>query len=139
MDWIAPLFIEVSSNGQKNWSWRTVQFLGTPLPPPHTPRVLRDDAPFREIFVLTYLTHLENLFFCFTDSARVPSGSLQRQTQDLQGEQRLFTLFTFTLFIIYIIQHIMGLIMYILTTLEFPNHNHDFHLLTTSVNAKYYY
>ena len=29
--------------------------------------------------------------------------------------------------------------MYILTTLEFPKHNHDFHLLTTSVNAKYYY
>ena len=28
--------------------------------------------------------------------------------------------------------------MYILTTLEFPKHNHDFHLLTTSVNAKYY-
>ena len=23
--------------------------------------------------------------------------------------------------------------------LEFPKHNHDFHLLTTSVNAKYYY
>ena len=33
----------------------------------------------------------------------------------------------------------LGLIMYILTTLEFPNHNHDFRLLTTSVNAKYYY
>ena len=33
----------------------------------------------------------------------------------------------------------MGLIMYILTTLEFPTHNFDFHLLTTSVNAKYYY
>ena len=33
----------------------------------------------------------------------------------------------------------LGLIMYILTTLEFPNHNHDFHPLTTSVNAKYYY
>ena len=33
----------------------------------------------------------------------------------------------------------LGLIMYILTTLEFPKHNHDFHLLTTSVNAKYYY
>ena len=29
--------------------------------------------------------------------------------------------------------------MYILTTLEFPTHNIDFHLLTTSVNAKYYY
>ena len=28
--------------------------------------------------------------------------------------------------------------MYILTTLEFPTHNFDFHLLTTSVNAKYY-
>ena len=24
----------------------------------------------------------------------------------------------------------LGLIMYILTTLEFPNHSHDFHLLT---------
>ena len=34
----------------------------------------------------------------------------------------------------------VGLIMYILTTLEFPKHNLDFHLLTTSViNAKYYY
>ena len=33
----------------------------------------------------------------------------------------------------------LGLIMYILTTFEFPKHNHDFHLLTTSVNAKYYY
>ena len=33
----------------------------------------------------------------------------------------------------------LGLIMYILTTLEFPTHNFDFHLLTTSVNAKYYY
>ena len=32
----------------------------------------------------------------------------------------------------------LGLIMYILTTLEFPKHNLDFHLLTTSVNAKYY-
>ena len=31
------------------------------------------------------------------------------------------------------------LIMYILTTLEFPTHNFNFHLLTTSVNAKYYY
>ena len=26
-----------------------------------------------------------------------------------------------------------------LTTLEFPTHNFDFHLLTTSENAKYYY
>ena len=33
----------------------------------------------------------------------------------------------------------LGLIMYIFTTLEFPTHNVDFHLLTTSVNAKYYY
>ena len=33
----------------------------------------------------------------------------------------------------------LDLIMYILTTLEFPKHNLDFHLLTTSVNAKYYY
>ena len=33
----------------------------------------------------------------------------------------------------------LGLIMYILTTLEFRTHNIDFHLLTTSVNAKYYY
>ena len=33
----------------------------------------------------------------------------------------------------------LGLIMYILTTLEFPTHNINFHLLTTSVNAKYYY
>ena len=32
-----------------------------------------------------------------------------------------------------------GLIMYIFTTLEFPTHNANFHLLTTSVNAKYYY
>ena len=32
----------------------------------------------------------------------------------------------------------LGLIMYILTTLEFPTNNIDFHLLTTSVNAKYY-
>ena len=32
-----------------------------------------------------------------------------------------------------------GLIMYIFTTLEFPKHNSDFHLLPTSVNAKYYY
>ena len=31
------------------------------------------------------------------------------------------------------------IIMYILTTLEFPTHNFDLHLLTTSVNAKYYY
>ena len=29
--------------------------------------------------------------------------------------------------------------MYIFTTLEFPAHYSDFHLLTTSVNAKYYY
>ena len=28
--------------------------------------------------------------------------------------------------------------MYILTTLEFPKHNFDYHLLTTSLNAKYY-
>ena len=33
----------------------------------------------------------------------------------------------------------LGLIMYILTTLEFPTHNFEFHILTTSVNAKYYY
>ena len=33
----------------------------------------------------------------------------------------------------------LGLIMYIFTTLELPTHNFDFHLLTTSVNAKYYY
>ena len=33
----------------------------------------------------------------------------------------------------------LGLIMYIFTTLGFPTHNNDFHLLTTSVNAKYYY
>ena len=32
----------------------------------------------------------------------------------------------------------LGLIMYIFTTLNFPTHNSDFHLLTTSVNAKYY-
>ena len=38
---------------------------------------------------------------------------------------------------VYIIQYYI--ITYILTTLKFPNHNHDFHLLTTSVNAKYYY
>ena len=31
----------------------------------------------------------------------------------------------------------LSLIMYIFTTLEFPTHNSDFHLLTTSVNAKY--
>ena len=31
----------------------------------------------------------------------------------------------------------LGLIMYILTTLEFPTYNFDFHLLTASVNAKY--
>ena len=29
--------------------------------------------------------------------------------------------------------------MYIISTLEFPTHNIKFHLLTTSVNAKYYY
>ena len=33
----------------------------------------------------------------------------------------------------------LGLIMYILSTLEFPTHNLNFHVLTTSVNAKYYY
>ena len=33
----------------------------------------------------------------------------------------------------------LSLIMYILTTLRFPAYNFDFHLLTTSVNAKYYY
>ena len=33
----------------------------------------------------------------------------------------------------------MGLIMYILSTLEFPTHNLNFHVLTVSVNAKYYY
>ena len=33
----------------------------------------------------------------------------------------------------------LGLIMYIISTLEFPTHNLKFHLLTTSVNAKYYY
>ena len=33
----------------------------------------------------------------------------------------------------------LGLIMYILMTLEFPTHNFDFHLVTASVNAKYYY
>ena len=32
----------------------------------------------------------------------------------------------------------LGLIMYILTTLQFPKQSFDFHLLTTSVNAKYY-
>ena len=31
----------------------------------------------------------------------------------------------------------LDLIMYILTTLEFPTHYFEFHLLTTSVNAKY--
>ena len=31
----------------------------------------------------------------------------------------------------------LGLIMYILTTLEFLTHNFDFHLLTTSINTKY--
>ena len=30
-------------------------------------------------------------------------------------------------------------IMYIFTTLKFPTQKFDFHLLTTSVNAKYYY
>ena len=34
---------------------------------------------------------------------------------------------------------LLGLIMYILTTLEFPTPNFDFHLLTTCVNAKFYY
>ena len=33
----------------------------------------------------------------------------------------------------------LGIIMYILTTLEFRTHYFDFHLLTTSVNAKYYF
>ena len=33
----------------------------------------------------------------------------------------------------------LGLIMYILTTLEFPTRNIDFHLLTTSLHAKYQY
>ena len=33
----------------------------------------------------------------------------------------------------------LGLIMYIISTFEFPTHNLKFHLLTTSVNAKYYY
>ena len=33
---------------------------------------------------------------------------------------------------------IIIIIMYILTTLEFPTHNSNFHLLKTSVNAKYY-
>ena len=33
----------------------------------------------------------------------------------------------------------MGLITYIFTKLEFPIHNFEFHLLTTSANAKYYY
>ena len=33
----------------------------------------------------------------------------------------------------------LGLIMYILSTLEFPTHKFNFHLLTTSANAKYYY
>ena len=32
----------------------------------------------------------------------------------------------------------LGLIMYIISTLEFPTHNLKFHLLTTSVNVKYY-
>ena len=30
----------------------------------------------------------------------------------------------------------LGLIMYIITTLEFPMYNIDFHLLTAGVNAK---
>ena len=34
---------------------------------------------------------------------------------------------------------ILGLIMYIFTTLEFSTHNFDFHLLTTSVNAKCFF
>ena len=34
---------------------------------------------------------------------------------------------------------VLGLIMYILTTLVFPKHYLDFLLLTTSVNYKYYY
>ena len=33
----------------------------------------------------------------------------------------------------------LGLIMYILTTLQFPTHYFDFHLMTKSVNTKYYY
>ena len=33
----------------------------------------------------------------------------------------------------------LGPLMYIFTTLEFPKHYFEFHLLTTSVNAKYYY
>ena len=33
----------------------------------------------------------------------------------------------------------LGLIMYILSTLEFPTYKFNFQLLTTSVNAKYYY
>ena len=33
----------------------------------------------------------------------------------------------------------LDLITYIFTTLEFPIHNFEFHLLTTSVNSKYYY
>ena len=33
----------------------------------------------------------------------------------------------------------LGLIMYVFTTLEFPTYNFDFHLLTTSMHAKYYY
>ena len=33
----------------------------------------------------------------------------------------------------------LGLIMYILSKLEFPTHKFKFHLLTTSVNATYYY
>ena len=34
---------------------------------------------------------------------------------------------------------VVMMILYIFTTLEFPTLNSDFHLLTTSVNAKYYY
>ena len=33
----------------------------------------------------------------------------------------------------------LGIIMYILTTLEFPTHYFDFHILTTWVNANDYY
>ena len=33
----------------------------------------------------------------------------------------------------------LGLIMYIVTSLEFPIYNFDFHLLITSLNGKYYY
>ena len=38
-----------------------------------------------------------------------------------------------------IVGGILGLIMYIVSTLKFPTHNLKFRLLTTSVNAKYYY